>query len=92
MSSIVRQSGGLVSTEIDGEVVMMSVEQGSYYGLDKVGSRIWALIEQPMKVSALCDRLVEEYDVERAVCESAVLKFLDQLLEQGSVEAETQTG
>lgn len=92
MSSIVRQSGGQVSAEIDDEVVMMNVEQGNYYALDEVGSRIWALIEQPMEVSALCDRLIEEYEVERAACEIDVLKFLDELLEQGGVEVEGQAG
>ncbi|MCJ2187067.1 lasso peptide biosynthesis PqqD family chaperone [Novosphingobium beihaiensis] len=88
MSSIVRQSKGLVSADIDGEVVMMSVEQGIYYRLDEVGSRIWGLIEQPMEVSVLCDRLLEEYEVERADCESGVLKFLDELLEQEGVDVD----
>ena len=92
MSSIVRQSEGQVSAAIDGEVVMMSVERGGYYGLDEVGSWIWALIEQPMEVSALCDRLLEEYEVERAACESDVIKFLEELVEQGVVEVDAQTG
>ena len=45
---------GLVSSEIDGEVVMMSVDQGKYFGINSVGSRIWSLLESPVSVKEMC--------------------------------------
>ena len=30
---------------------MMSLEQSEYCGLDNIGSRIWALLDQPMTVA-----------------------------------------
>ena len=86
MSSVIRQSEQQVSAEVDGEVVMMSVEQGSYYGLDEVGSRIWELTGTPSTVDAICDALVVEYQVERSVCERDVIRFLEEMAEQGLVE------
>jgi len=58
---------------------MMSVENGKYYGLDDTGSRIWELIERPVRVSDLIDRLLERFDVDRETCEKDVLKFLSEL-------------
>ena len=86
MTSVVSRSEEQVCAEVDGEVVMMSVERGNYYGLDAVGSRIWELIETPSTVAALCDRLVAEYAVERGQCETDVLHFLQQMSDQGLVK------
>jgi hypothetical protein len=88
ISSVVRQSEEQVAAEVDGEVVMMSIEQGNYYGIDEVGSRVWALIEQPTAVGAICDALEAEFDVERATCEADVLKFIEELAEQGLIRVD----
>ncbi|MCE7992571.1 MAG: lasso peptide biosynthesis PqqD family chaperone [Roseivirga sp.] len=76
--TIVR-NGGLLDSEIDGETVMMSVEQGNYYGLNQVGTEIWKLIESPIKVEDICKALVKEYKVEQDTCEKEVLSFLNDL-------------
>jgi hypothetical protein len=80
--SVVVRNKELVFREVDGETVMLSVETGKYYGLDPVGGKIWELIEQPMAVSELCARLLEEFDVELETCEQDVLCFLNQLAEE----------
>lgn len=77
--TIVIQGDEQVTAEIEGEVVMMSVQRGHYYGLDAVGSRIWKLIQEPRSVAALCDLLQEEFEVDRATCERDVLEFLARL-------------
>ena len=38
------------------------------------------LIETPTPVGALCDQLVQEFEVERATCEADVLGLLNKLL------------
>lgn len=86
LNSLVKQSNDPISAEVDGELVMMSIEKGNYYGLAGIGSRIWQLIASPIKVSALCDKLVEEYDAEKSVCEADALEFLGELAEQGLIE------
>lgn len=79
--SMVQQSPEQICAEVDGEVVMMNIAQGNYYGLDSVGGRIWELIAQPRRVNELCDDLMREYAVDRAACEADVLRFLDHLAE-----------
>jgi len=86
--SIVRQVEDIVASDIDDEKVMMSVEQGQYYSLDPIGSRVWELIEKPVKVSELIDALLPEYDVDRESCERDVLVFLEKLEEEGILNVE----
>jgi hypothetical protein len=66
----------IVSIDIDGETVMMSVENSAYYVLDDIGSRIWTLIKNPCKVSGLMMQLTAEYKMDGPACEQDVLKFL----------------
>jgi hypothetical protein len=86
--SVVNQIEDIVASDIDDEKVMMSVEMGQYYGLDPVGSRVWELIGKPVKVSALIDALLLNYDVDRETCERDVLEFLEQLHEAGILQVE----
>lgn len=84
--SIVGQIEDIVAGDIDDEKVMMSVEKGQYYGLDPVGSRVWELIEKPVKVTELIDALILKYEVDRETCERDVLAFLEELHEGGILQ------
>lgn len=84
-SKIVRDNE-IISSDMDEETVMMSIESGEYYGINPVGSRIWALLEQPHSVSEICDTLREEYDVKPAECQQDVLEFVNKLLEKKLVK------
>jgi len=86
--TIISQIEEIVASDIDGETVMMSIQNGEYYGLDDIGSRIWELIEKPVKVSDLIDILLERFDVDRETCERDVLKFLNELNEDKILEVE----
>ena len=80
MTTLVTQGDKQIATELDNMVVMMSVEQGKYYGLDSVGSRIWNLLEQPRRVMEVCAIIQDEFAVERETCERDVLEFIDRLV------------
>lgn len=68
-----------VSGDLDGKVVLLSIENGEYYNMNEVGSRIWALLEQPQTVAALIDRLLTEFEIDRSTCEKETMTFLEQL-------------
>ncbi len=69
----------LVTSEIDGEVVMMSIDNGEYYGMDAIGSRIWELIDKPTQVDQLIETLMAEFQVDRETCKHDVLVFLNDM-------------
>ncbi len=80
-STIVARVAGLCAGELDGEAVLMSIDQGRYFGMDSIGTRIWGLIETPLAVSDICDQLRKEYKVTPEECERDVLVFLNELAE-----------
>ncbi|MDD2764280.1 MAG: lasso peptide biosynthesis PqqD family chaperone [Opitutaceae bacterium] len=78
-AATVVRSPDQVSGDLDGKVVLLSIENGTYYNMNEVGSRIWALIEKPVTVAALIEQLLAEFEVEKSTCEKEVADFLGQL-------------
>ena len=79
LHSVVGQSSDLVATTIEDQTALLSISNGAYYGMDKIGSRVWELIVQPRAVSAVVDQLLTEFEVDRPTCEQHVLAFLQKL-------------
>jgi hypothetical protein len=83
--TVISRSPSLLSAEVDGEVVMMSIEQGRYFGLDDIGSDIWHRIEPPCSFAELIDGLVADYDADRATITADVQTLLGRMVEQDVV-------
>jgi hypothetical protein len=77
------RSPELLSTELDNETVLMSLEAGAYYGLEGPARSIWEKLESPLTFAALVDRLVGEYRVSRDTCASDMQKFLSVMEREG---------
>lgn len=82
LQTTIKRNPALVSSDIDGEKVMMSLENGEYFGLDPVGSRIWELIENPISVDKLISLLLDEFEVGEVQCNLDTIEFLNQLQEK----------
>ena len=76
------RSDDFITSTVDDDLVMMSLEKGIYYGLDAIGSQIWENIAKPISVSALCHKLIGQYEVDSAQCQTDVLAFLHELLNE----------
>ena len=74
------------SSDLGGEVAILDLKAGVYYGLDAVGARIWSLIQEPRTVNEIRDILLEEYEVEPEHCERDLLVLLRRLADEGLVE------
>ncbi len=72
----------LLSGEFDAETVILDLRNGTYYGLEETGARIWQLLKRPTSLGALRDALVQEYAVEPRRCERDLRELLGQLLER----------
>lgn len=86
-TTLVIRSPGLLATDMGGEIVMMSIEQGHYYGLNGVASRTWEMLRQPLTVDAICRQIEAEYAVSPAECEHAMLAFLSDLARHDLISA-----
>ncbi|KAB2439558.1 lasso peptide biosynthesis PqqD family chaperone [Bacillus luti] len=88
LNQCVEQVKGNVVSDMDGEKVMLSIKNGKYYNLGRLGGVIWELIEKPIPVTQLVTTLMSEYEVEKLQCEGQVISFLEMLLEEGLVVVE----
>jgi hypothetical protein len=79
---LLSRNPGHVSTTLDGETVLMSIQTGRYYGMDPVASRIWELLEKPLGFSALTETLAAEYEGDRSTIEADLENFLRKMLEE----------
>jgi len=57
----------------------MSIDNSAYYGLDPIGSNIWEMLAEPIRVSDLCAQLMQRYEVNEQDCQRDVLNFLNQM-------------
>lgn len=80
MNTIWQVSQKVLSSKIDEEVILMSFEADSYFGIDPVGSRIWELLsEKPASINELVVILVDEYEVDEETCRKQVQIFIDEM-------------
>ena len=84
-AAVISRSPSVLTAEVDGEIVMMSIEQGRYFGLDDIGSEIWRRIEPPCSFAALVDGLSVDYDADRATIAADVRALLGRMVAQDVV-------
>ena len=71
--------------EVSGEMVLLDLESEQYFGLDAVGARVWALLNEGLAEPTVVDTLLQEYEVERATLEADVAELLEQLAGAGLI-------
>ena len=79
------QGEGSIASDMDGERVLLSVRNGKYYNLGEIGGVIWDQMTAPVMVARIIDRLLDAFEVERAVCEAQTLAFLGSMLSEGLI-------
>ena len=82
LQSIISRNPEIIHSAMDDEVVMMSVDQGLFFGIDKIGAHIWNLLETPVKVEDLIGKLADCYEVQQEQCEHDTLLFLNEMLQK----------
>lgn len=85
-NTLITRNPDLLTSQIDGETVMMDIETGQYLGLDKVASHIWTLLEEQQSFASLCQQLCQSYDVDEATCKKDVAQFLQHSFENKVVK------
>lgn len=72
--------------EVDGEAVLLSPDEGCYYGLDEHGTRTWKLIDQDLDNERVVAAIVEEYNVAPEQARRDLDKFLSDLEQSGLIQ------
>lgn len=86
LESTVVQTKDILSTNVDDEMVLMSLTTDKYYGLDPISSHIWQLLTEPIPLFDVYEQLLAEFEVDPDTCRRHLLEFIQKLSEAQLVE------
>ena len=89
LHSLVVATPEQVSCALGEESAILNMKNSVYYGMNAVGTRVWALLGEPRTIIQLRDTLLDEYEVEPGRCEQDLLLLLEQLRTEGLIEVKS---
>ncbi len=72
--------------EFDGELVILDLAKGDYFGIDEIGARLWRGLERGQSCAEIADELIADYETDRARLLADLLALANELLTKGLVE------
>ena len=91
LDCIVQRHREVMAAEAGQDLVMVSIENGLYYGVSDIAREVWVAIEHPKRISDLIDDLLATYNVDRARCEAETLSFLEDLLSEHLLQVKNES-
>ena len=73
----------VMSRRVGDETVLLDIESGLYFGVDRVGQRIWELAGSGRTLGDIVEAIVAEFEVERPRAEADVMSFVATLVGRG---------
>ncbi|HLH76076.1 MAG TPA: PqqD family protein [Candidatus Binataceae bacterium] len=77
----------IVWRDLDGEVVILNLESGIYFGLEGSGNDIWRLLAQGCSRTQIVEQLSADYEVSPEQARTDLDRFLAELSAKGLVIA-----
>lgn len=84
--SIVSKANKVPAKELEGEMVLLNLDNGDYVALNDAGMEIWKLLEGKRSVGELAQDLEEAYSIPAATALKDTLAFLSNLQSKGFIE------
>jgi hypothetical protein len=75
----------LAPSDTEGGTVLLNLDDGQYYALDEVGSRVWGLADGKRTIRQISEAVCEEYDAPLDEVTRDVIDLLQQLAEENLV-------
>ena len=86
--TVIARSPNQVTCEMLNELLILQTASGRYYGLNELGSRAWALLEQPRRMAEIRDALLAEYEVDRETCTRDLVSLFEKLASKQLIEVD----
>ena len=85
LHSVIFRHQDHVSAQVNDELVVLSIEQGKYFGFDDIAQAIWDRLEVAISVEELCLDLAKSYNAPLPTIQTDVLKLLNTLSDEGII-------
>ena len=77
---------------IDGEAVIINLDNGNYYSLDGVGADIWNLIDKGANSEQISELLATNYGINKNKSEKSVKKLTEELINEDLIITSEENG
>ena len=74
-----RRQESVITQQVEGQTILLRVDDGGYYAIDEVGAAIWALCDGSRSVGEIVIELTTEFDASEATIQGDVLEFVQDL-------------
>src|SRR5580692_1776440 len=88
MQSVVKVSKERLGRSMDRELVILNLQNSTYYGLNSVGAFVWSLMQRATSVKELRDAMLKKYEVDEQRCERDLLDLLKTMHSEGLIEVQ----
>jgi hypothetical protein len=75
----------IIHETLDGEVIVINLESGTYYSLQGVGAEVWNALASPTSLDSIAGRLAAQHALDAQAAAGAVAALLGQLLDEGLI-------
>jgi len=82
----------IIHETIDGEAVVVNLETGTYYSIDKVGAIVWSCIDHGCSIDSLMSHVAVLCEGDRTTIEQGIQEFINNLEKEnliGSAELDS---
>jgi hypothetical protein len=79
------KSPNIIHETIDGETVIVNLDSGNYYSLDKVGTNVWSSIEKESSLQQIIEAIFLHYEADGEEIKKAISQLLTALHEEDLV-------
>lgn len=83
--TVLTASPDTIMSDVDGEIMLISVSSGRYFALDTVGSEIWRRLQAPLRFADLSAGLQRHFKGDGSTIDRETLDFVSKLVERGLV-------
>lgn len=66
----------VVFRDVEGETVILDMKNGTYFGLDAVGTRIWQLLIEHARLDSVFTALLAEFEVDPSTLRADLLDLV----------------
>jgi hypothetical protein len=87
LTDTLRVSDDVVARDVGGEVMLLDLVSGTYFGLDAVGGEFWKLLGAGKSPQEARDALLAEYDVSAEELDRDLEALLEELARNGLVHS-----
>lgn len=92
-SSGITVRGEVLTTEVEGQTVLLDLESEEYFGLNETGTKMWNVLLTHPSIESAYEALSKTYDIDGGVLRDDLRVFVQGLLDRGLIDvvAEEET-